>query len=377
MTYQLITTQSELNQLSHTIQTADIIAIDLEANSLYAYHEKICLIQLAIHSHIYIIDPQANINTCALLRQLLDKKLIFHSPDFDLRLIWKEYKIRPNQPLFDTQLAAQLCGIKKFSLANIVHQFFGIQLCKKGQKENWGKRPLKQELLTYAANDTRYLIPLYEILSGQLNELNRMKWHDSLCNQLIEHIENQIITENSDIWRLQGSGRFSQKELAYLKSLYFWRNHEAQIKNRPLFHICRNAALLKLSQHLANQNDTSAFILNSSLHHLHADQIERLYNAINSVNDLSPDEYPEIIRSLHKKRISDGYKKKLKNAITQKSLELNIPSYLLASRAQISAINQCRAKSIQHLIDICHLLPWQADIIAPLIKCIDNLVIEK
>src|SRR5690606_7406905 len=103
-----------------------------------------------------------------------EKRLLIHGADYDLRLLYKNGQFRPNAPVFDTMLAAQLAGHTEISLAALVERYCDLTLCKANKRSDWTRRPLSQEQLEYAANDTRYLACIAEKLEEELRALGRL-----------------------------------------------------------------------------------------------------------------------------------------------------------------------------------------------------------
>src|SRR5437868_3343088 len=100
------------------------IPIDTEADSLHCYFEKLCLIQISVPGHDLLIDPLAGVSLDPLFQALAGKELIIHGADYDLRLL-RRVGFVVTAPVFDTMIAARLCGIAEFSLAALIQRYFG------------------------------------------------------------------------------------------------------------------------------------------------------------------------------------------------------------------------------------------------------------
>ena len=151
------------------LQAARWLALDTEADSLHAYPEKLCLIQISIEGADVILDPLARVDfapACDILRQ---HELILHGADYDLRLLRKSFGFVPGA-IFDTMIAARLLGYREFGLSNLVQKHLGVTLEKGPQKANWGRRPLTPRMEAYARNDTRHLKALSDLLRTQLED---------------------------------------------------------------------------------------------------------------------------------------------------------------------------------------------------------------
>ena len=117
-----------------------------------------------------LIDPLANLDLSALWTAWSGKELLFHGADYDLRLLRRSGCPMPAR-IFDTMIAARLCGVEGFSYAALVERYFGLKIAKASQKANWASRPLSPQMLDYAVNDTRHLSGIAEILQAELNRL--------------------------------------------------------------------------------------------------------------------------------------------------------------------------------------------------------------
>ena len=119
------------------------LAIDTESNSLYAYREQVCLIQISVPGYDYIVDPLALPSIDELGELMADPSVekIFHAAEYDLLCLKRDFGYSFSN-LFDTMLAARILGRKKVGLAAVLNQEFGIQVNKRYQRANWGRRPL-------------------------------------------------------------------------------------------------------------------------------------------------------------------------------------------------------------------------------------------
>ena len=129
----MIDTAQALTEFLPKLRAADWVALDTEADSLHAYPEKVCLIQLSITGHDRLVDPLAGLDLDPLLDALNAHELIMHGADYDLRLLEKHHEFIPSA-IFDTMLAARLLGERQFGLSSLVEKFLGIKLDKTSQK---------------------------------------------------------------------------------------------------------------------------------------------------------------------------------------------------------------------------------------------------
>jgi ribonuclease D len=246
----MIQTDAQLSELLPKLESVDRVAVDTEADSLHCYFEKLCLIQISIPGHDYLVDPLAKVDLSPLARALTGKEIVLQGADFDLRLLRRSLGFEATR-IFDTVIAARLLGIRSFSLAALVEKFFGVTLPKGSQKANWAQRPLPNHMAEYAMNDTRYLLPLAEKLEAGLRERNRLDWFRQSCDRALALAAVQRTRDDEEAWRISGSGKLGGRACAVLRELWQWRDSEAQAGDRPAFHILQNHLLLRAAEEFA------------------------------------------------------------------------------------------------------------------------------
>lgn len=221
-----------------------VLAVDLEADSLHSYREKICLVQVSTASRTAVIDPLADPGILdGLLTVLADPGIrkVLHGGDYDVRLLKRERGAEVRN-LFDTMIAAQLTGRPRFGLAALLEEHFGVVLDKRFQRADWSKRPLGRELLAYAAADTGHLLALADRLAGELVRLGRLAWAEEEF-RLLERIEP---APQKKPWCLdvKGAGRLPPRGLARLQALLELRDGRARELNRPPFKVLSSEVLI-------------------------------------------------------------------------------------------------------------------------------------
>lgn len=224
-----------------------MIGVDLEADSMYHFQEKVCLLQMATKRINIIVDPLA-IPDLSMLKPIFANHRItkvFHGADYDVRSLYRDFNVDINN-LFDTQLAAMFLGLKETGLEAVIQERFNVTLEKKYQRKDWSRRPLPLEMLAYAANDVSYLIPLAENFENELRKKGRLQWVREECGCLskVRPVQN---SQNPLYLNFKGSGRLAPRDLAVLERLLQYRKKIAAQKDKPLFKIFRNQTLLTLA----------------------------------------------------------------------------------------------------------------------------------
>lgn len=247
----MIATDVQLSHLLPRMQDFNRIAVDTEADSLHCYFEKLCLIQLTFDGEDHLVDPLAALDLQPLCNTLAEREIVLQGMDFDLRLLRRTYNLAVRE-VFDTVIAARMLGLKEFSLAALVQQYFGVTLAKGSQKANWARRPLPSTMEIYAKNDTHFLLPLAAKMEEQMNELGRMKWFRQSCQRALEQTLVARERDPDEAWRIAGSGTLPGRTAALLRSIWRWRDQEARRADRPSFHILQNSAMIEAARQFAD-----------------------------------------------------------------------------------------------------------------------------
>lgn len=284
----VIETADALAAVLPALAPHDRIAIDTEADSLHCYFEKLCLIQISVPGTDLLIDPLANLPLEPLFAAFAGKELAIHGADYDLRLLRRVGFAGPAR-VFDTMIAARLCGIPEFSLAALILKYFGVQLAKASQKANWARRPLPPQMTDYAVKDTHYLLEIASILEAELRRLGRWEWFQQSCERAI--VASTIVRERDpdQLWRITGSKDLRGRSSAVLRALWIWRDAEAQSVDRPSFHILHNEQLIAA----ADRFDRG---LEVEFPQLKGGRRARFYQAARDALALPESEWPQIVR---------------------------------------------------------------------------------
>ncbi len=352
----MIDTQPKLAELLPQLQAADWIAIDTEADSLHAYPEKLCLIQISIVGADFLIDPLSGIDLSPLWPVLHNHELIFHGADYDLRLFRKNQKFVPTK-IFDTMIASRLLGEKEFGLTNLVKNFLSVTLDKGPQKADWAKRPLTERMENYARNDTHYLKPLSDILRGKLKELGRLSWAEETCARLVIDCAEPPPPDDEP-WRIKGSTPLSRLSLAILREIWLWREEEAVAANKPPFFVLNHEAVIALAEAAGTNRSFYEMIP----HHLSPRRKHGLEMAIARGLAVAIQDQPRIYRHFSR-RPSEAENRRfeaLKNHRDKVAKDLNLDPSLIAPKAMLALLAQSWERHEKDLMN------WQKQLLKPL-----------
>ena len=350
----MIDTSEKLTAFLPRLQAAEWIALDTEADSLHAYPEKLCLVQISVPDDDRLVDTLAGIDLCPLWTALGGRELIMHGADYDLRLLRKAGGFVPKR-IFDTMIAARLLGRSKFSLSDLVSNDLGVALEKGPQKANWARRPLTRQMETYARNDTHHLQPLADVLSRELREKGRLAWHEESCARLVEECSLLRPAEPELVWRIKGSSRLSRHALAVLRELWHWREKEAIARNKPPYFILSPERMVALATAASNSHSWEPHLPR----HLGEGQSHALRTAVNHARSIAPHELPDILRSSGTRMTHEQKRRlqSLKHHRDRHAERLGIDPTLIASRATLNALAVDR-DTHQH-----KLMNWQRELL--------------
>jgi ribonuclease D len=350
----VINTDAKLAAFLPAIKSATWLALDTEADSLHAYPEKVCLIQISTVAGDRLIDPLAGINLNPLFDALNAHELIMHGADYDLRLLRKHHEFIPSA-IFDTMLAARLLGERQFGLGSLVEKFLGVKLDKGPQKADWARRPLTERMEKYARNDTHFLKPIADQLKSTLEDKGRLAWHQESCGRLIEESACLQPADPDSVWRVKGSHALSRHALAILRELWHWREEEAIAANRPPFFILNHEKLVDIASAAAEHQPIEPILPPR----MSPRRRDTLADAIKTALQLSTDRYPEILRrkfhrptEMEMRRYSE-----LEKCRNTRAHELGIDPTLIASRATLGELAHDWDKHAPELMN------WQLELL--------------
>ena len=237
------------NEMVDELSAKSDIGIDTESDSLYAYTEKVCLIQISTLENDYIVDPLSikNISRLGEIFRNGDIQKIFHAAEYDIMTLKRDFQFEFNN-IFDTMIASKILGKKAFGLSKLLQEYFGINVDKKYQRANWGKRPLSPEMLSYAVIDSHYLIDLRNLIKDELVQAGLLP----LAEEDFRRTSNvDAFTNNqngNNYWRFLKGEHLSPQEMAVFVNLCDFRENLAKNANLPVFKIFSSNLLYEIAK---------------------------------------------------------------------------------------------------------------------------------
>jgi ribonuclease D len=247
---ELVTQAPQLASLMDLLSKQSVIAADTESNSLHAYQEQVCLIQFSIPGADFLVDPLSDLDPSPLGSIFADPTIekVFHAAEYDVMCLRRDYGWSFAN-LFDTMWAARVLGWRRTGLSSILQERFEVQLDKRWQRHDWGRRPISSEALAYARLDTHFLLPLREQMLADLKQNGRAEKAREFFSQVAQSEPNfRIFDPDTDLWRVKGVWDLEPQERAILRELLIWRDSEARRRDRPPFKILNDRTLVALAR---------------------------------------------------------------------------------------------------------------------------------
>jgi ribonuclease D len=358
--YDVVTTPADLQSLAAALEHETVIGVDLEADSMYHFQEKVCLVQLATPRRNVIVDT-IEIRDLTPLKPLFrnpDIRKVFHGADYDVRSLYRDFEVRISG-LFDTQLACRFLGFKETGLEAVLKQMFGASVDKRYQRRDWSMRPLPPEMLDYAAGDVRYLSPLAQRLEEELEAKGRLAWVQEE-GRLLSKVRPSTVEEGPLFLSCKGAGRMDPRGLAVLESLLRLRRRLARHRNRPPFKVFNPQSLVALA--MSRPDSMAALKKTGTLSDGQIDRYGRdILAAIEKALALPAEQLPRYPRQRPKTisaAVSDRIQL-LRRWRDAQARRLKIEPSLICSKAAMNVLAERKPGKTEDLANIDELRQWQ------------------
>src|SRR5580765_5962211 len=247
----IVETTASLEQLVGELEQAPYVALDTEFMRDQTYWPKLCLMQVAAPGGpAAIIDPIAEGMDLSPMYRLIGKPdliKVLHAARQDIEIFWHQGDVIPD-PLFDTQIAAMVCGFgDSASYETLVRKLAKAEIDKSPRFTDWSRRPLSQRQLEYALADVTYLRLVYELLSKELDKTDRASWVEEEEATLKDPATYRL--DPTEAWRRLKPRSGNKRFLAVLAGVAAWREREAQARDVPRNRILKDEAVLEIASH--------------------------------------------------------------------------------------------------------------------------------
>jgi ribonuclease D len=245
----LITCQEELETVIGELSRSDFVTVDTEFIRETTFWPELCLIQMAAPGVTALVDPLApGLDLAPFFRLMADERIlkVFHAARQDVEIIYHLGKIIPT-PMFDTQVAAAVCGFgDSVSYDQLVQKVTGARIDKTSRFTDWRHRPLSDKQLEYALADVTHLIDVYQHLKSELERENRAHWLNEEMSVLTS--PETYDPDPEDAWKRLKMRVRKPQELAIMQAVATWREYEARERNVPRGRVLKDDAIFEIAQ---------------------------------------------------------------------------------------------------------------------------------
>ena len=338
-----LTTEAELDAFCTMAQMYPFVTIDTEFLRERTYYSKLCLLQIAVPGtcvdDAVLVDPLSpDMRLEPLYRLFRDTSVVkvFHAARQDLEIFWNDAKIFPT-PLFDTQVAAMVCGFgEQVGYETLVRKIVKEQVDKSSRFTDWSRRPLTDAQKTYAIEDVTHLRGVYLFLKAELERTDREAWVVEETQSLTDPAIYDVVP--SEAWRRIKTRTSSNKFLAYLRELAAFREQYAQTRNVPRNRVYKDDAMVELaSTKPTTQEDLSKSRL--LLREARKGEIsDGILNAIKTVNAMDPETFPKLPKSNDKLQVNPALADLLRVLLKAKSEGSDVAQKMIANTSELDAL---------------------------------------
>ncbi len=334
------------------------VAFDAEMDSYFVYHTKLCLVQISAGETDYLVDSLALEDLTPLNKVTTDPAIrkVVHAGENDVPYFRGRGVTFRN--LFDTHLASRLLELESKSLAGLVEIYFGLVLSKDQQRSDWRLRPLPQEQVAYAREDTLHLNALADLLATEL-QAKGLGIEAEQAFVSLERFEVRKKEWDPDGWaKIKGARELTPPQRTALAALYGWRDRLASREDLALFRVVGNGLLLAL----ARKKFTVAADLRSwAKSPFLSDNAQELIDVLGKARDQKPISFPE----LGKKRfggLAPGEEElfeRLREWRNEESRRKEVPPERVLSNRQLKRIAKDQPRTTEELSRTEGLEPWR------------------
>lgn len=338
-----LTTTQELQDFCETARSHPYVTVDTEFLRERTYYSKLCLVQLAMPGDsddtAVLVDPLAGKMSLEPLYDLFrDESVVkvFHAARQDLEIFWVEAGVFP-KPLFDTQVAAMVCGFgEQAGYETLVRKIVRQPLDKTSRFTDWSRRPLSEAQKTYALADVTHLRRIYEYLAAELDKTGRSHWVAEELQILTDPATYDIRPEEA--WRRVKTRTTSPKFLAIVRELAAFREAHAQENNVPRNRVYKDDALVELASVKPRTHADLGglrLLLREARRGAIADGIVK---AVARGIECPPDKMPKLDRSRDKLQVNPALADLLRVLLKAKTESSGVAAKLIAPSADLDAI---------------------------------------
>jgi len=338
-----LTTTEDLAAFCTEARQHPYVTIDTEFLRERTYYSNLCLIQLAMpgkdDSNAVLVDPlEGNMSLEPMYDLFRDTSVVkvFHAARQDLEIFWVDAKVFP-EPLFDTQVAAMVCGFgEQVGYETLVRKIANKPLDKTSRFTDWSRRPLSEAQKTYALADVTHLRQIYEFLAAKLEQSGRSRWVSEELQILTNPATYDIAPQEA--WRRIKTRTNSPRFLAIVRELAAFRESYAQQRNVPRSRVYKDDALVELASTKPRNTEElgrSRLLLRDARK---GDLAEGILAAVAAGVACASDALPQPDRSREKLQVNPALADLLRVLLKAKTESASVAAKLIATSSELDAI---------------------------------------
>lgn len=237
-----------LRDLVRDLRDEPRVAVDTESDSMHAYFEKVCVVQVSAPGRDYVIDALV-VDLAPFGEMLADPRIekVFHAADYDILCLKRAFGFELRR-LFDTMIAARVLGWEQCGLAALLQEHFSHAADKRFQRYDWARRPLDEAALAYARFDTHFLLALRELQLDALAENGRLEIFQHACERQTRVQPRPRTFDATAFWKIKGARELDAPGRSVLQALYVLRDDLARASDRAPFRVMGDAVLVDLAR---------------------------------------------------------------------------------------------------------------------------------
>jgi ribonuclease D len=335
----IVTNTADLKALIAELESATYLALDTEFLRDQTYWPKLCLIQVASTEVAAIIDPLAEgIDLKPFYELLKNPKIVkvFHAARQDIEIFQQQGGVIPH-PLFDTQVAAMVCGYgDAASYETLARRIAGVEIDKSSRFTDWSRRPLSNKQLEYAIGDVTHLRKIYEVLDAELKKNHREAW---VADEISALQNAELYAMNpANAWKRLKARTSSKRFIALLAAIAEWREREAQTRDIPRGRVLKDEAILEIAAHPPESADALERIRAIPKGFANSRMGKTLMEAIEHGRHAQPPEGIEPEKPRRKREPSQAAIDLLKTLLRLRAEDANVAPRLIANADDIESL---------------------------------------
>ncbi|MFI0843301.1 ribonuclease D [Mesorhizobium sp. IMUNJ 23232] len=335
----LITTNAELETAVAALAKSAFVTVDTEFIRETTFWPELCLIQMAAPGVTALVDPLApDLDLAPFFALMANEAVVkvFHAARQDIEIIHHLGDLLPH-PVFDTQVAAMVCGFgDSVSYDQLVQKITGAQLDKSSRFTDWRHRPLSEKQLTYALADVTHLIDVYKHLAAELEREKRGHWLNEEMDVLTSR--ETYDPDPEDAWKRLKMRLRKPQELAVVQAVAAWREREARDRNVPRGRVIKDDAVYEIAQQQPRDTTALSRLRTVPKGWERSATATALLQVVNTALDLPKDQMPRLPKMAQAPEGSSAAAELLKVLLRQVAEKEGVAAKVLASGDDIDRI---------------------------------------